>query len=52
MPFINPDDLPSFELFPGIVVAIASGEKLMLSFLNWMRGLILQSIVILMSRLV
>ena len=38
MPFINPDDLPSFELFPGIVGAIASGEKLMLSFLDLDEG--------------
>ena len=34
MPFVNPGDLPQLELFPGIVSALASGDNLMLSFLE------------------
>ena len=38
MPFVNPGDLPRLELFPGIVGALASGDNLMLSFLEMEQG--------------
>ena len=38
MPFVNPGDLPQLELFPGIVSALASGDNLMLSFLEMEQG--------------
>ena len=38
MPFVNPRDLPQLELFPGIVSALASGDNLMLSFLEMEQG--------------
>ena len=38
MPFVNPGDLPRLELFSGIVGALASGDNLMLSFLEMEQG--------------
>ena len=38
MPFVDPGQLPRLELFPGIVGALAVGEKLMLSFLELAEG--------------
>jgi len=38
MPFVNTGDLPRLELFPGIVGALASGENMMLSFLEMEQG--------------
>ena len=34
MPFINSDELPKMELFPGALSGILAGENLMLSFLD------------------
>lgn len=38
MPFIRPDELPKFELFPNALSGIVSGEQVMLSFLDLQPG--------------
>jgi quercetin dioxygenase-like cupin family protein len=38
MPFIASEELPKMELFPGALSGIASGEHLMLSFLEMEEG--------------
>lgn len=38
MPFINSDELPKMELFPGALSGILAGENLMLSFLELVAG--------------
>ena len=38
MPFINAQQLPKMELFPGALSGIVAGEGLMLSFLEMAEG--------------
>ncbi|NKB68630.1 MAG: cupin domain-containing protein [Candidatus Latescibacteria bacterium] len=38
MPFLQPDDLPKMEVFPGSLASLAAGENIMLSFLDMAEG--------------
>lgn len=38
MPFVNADELPRMQLFPGALSGLVAGQQLMLSFLEMQQG--------------